>query len=282
MSKIIRKPAQKPAAKESAPKAQHLPTLERLSDAEGMAERFLHELAGKTPTEAAQELFMMQRQIQGAASQSFRAICLFITHFDQKKQAEDFVEGWRDAADKLANVGTEGERKSAKSIGEYASRLARVVRSVWGVRGNKDFVPLGADKTRTELLKKGEIGERINALPSTRSAGSSGSTKGEEPIQITRAASLTQQPPSMDNLASALGATKSDKLTEKQFVRLVETKLEAAIKSCPDGDLGQMLGHVVSRLLTAKDESMRDLGVSIRDALKMIQTKPQRQAAKTK
>jgi hypothetical protein len=253
-----------------------------LSNVESAVERILEKYRGSTPTESAKAMVEAQLAANQVVQNTFLTTCLFITYFEQREQANQFIEAYRKAAEEHTKRGTDGEKLAAARIAQYTNRMGKIVRAVWGVPNNTQFVPLGADETRKRLMGKGTVHEKLEALPSTRAPGKSGSTAVEQPIQLKRLATIAAQPPSLENLGKALGAVKGKGQTATAYAKLVETKLETAIKAMPEADIGICVTALADKCMASKDENLKDFGVSLRDAWKMVHTRERKPAKAAK
>lgn len=223
--------------------------------------------------------------LRAEAGQQFRRIALWteVAKFATKEQALAFCDGFAARSKELSDMAekskVESDKEIAAGVASDVSRMRRVARAVFGYETKdsngktKQVKGWGQEKVIKHLTGPGKWADKIGSLPGGR--GKPG--KAETPVQ--RRISAAKDIPaagSQEALEKVLGIPSGTAISKP---KQAEHLLVATVKSAPDALLMPLVKAIADRLLTSKDESMKDLGTSIRDAVKMDAVAPKKRKA---
>lgn len=202
-----------------------------------------------------------------------------VASYENKEQAEAFIAGYaaQAVAIKAAAKGDQNE-KIASQVADLESRMRRVARATFGwitkdAKGKQKIEKgWGKEKVLKILTEgKGNVKDRLAALPGQRNKTSADGNKGATPVQ-RRIEAGKDATPSMESLGAVL-AVKGEAISKP---KQVEHVLIAAIKTAPENMLDSLVKELYLRLMASKSEHHKELGISLRDHLQMEQVKPNR------
>jgi hypothetical protein len=205
-------------------------------------------------------------------------LCLSLAGYDERAHAANFVKGFRDTCDTLAESKDGSEAAAATSTRVYAAQLTRCVVAIFGKRvkdkntGSMVEVPGIGREEFVKIMRKPKLtlGEKLKKLPKATTAGrGTNDSKGIQPIQIRRLATAEGAGPMGDfnALAAALNVpTKmGDKtLSEAERQTFAERALRANIKASPDSMIGAVVEATIARLLISSNADWQRLGSEFR------------------
>jgi hypothetical protein len=170
-------------------------------------------------------------------------------------------------------------RDSYRTTGEMRSRFGRVIRAVWGAKGNgaNKLEGIGQEAVLQILTGPGSITDKLALLPSTRTTTTTTATQTEKRI----AATLTAVP-SMPALADAL-AIKPEKGSDKVQPKQVEDVLLGAIRVLPSERWFTTMQAMVNRGFNDSNPDVVDTAQNIKSVLiASVLSKEPSKAAKPK
>lgn len=214
--------------------------------------------------EFANKLHSSIKSDAGTQNEMFLHVC---KEYDSYDEATDgFLAGFKIRATYLATTGNMLDKRAAKLVGEFSSRLQRVINARFGMPKKTEagtmapwfgFVEEGEPHIKGAAVTKlfegaGYWADKLGSLPSFSKAGApKANTKGETPQQV-RYAAVENLPPegSADALATVLGVpskVKGKDIDTKKRTTIAMQGLTAAIRACPDDGVEKVVLATITR-----------------------------------
>lgn len=210
----------------------------------------------------------------GKATMKAVELYVHVAEFGEKAEAQAFVQGFAEKAEFLRSNGNADERRAGDRVYELVSKMRRVIKAVHGIEQKKDgktkvLRGWGSERVIAHLTGKGDVKAKMERLPFSQDTSRRKNKDGGTNDPIQKRIDLSKNSvASHEVLGATLGIPQA--IMGKKGVtqsKLPVTILTAAIRVVPDGNLGELVNATVNRMLASSDDTMRDLGVSFRDAL---------------